>query len=462
MSNPYSIVLLVLGTYLGACQVRAQTIDQIQVVLSSEDGTHRLSEKMPITFSAVHTSQHPLIEVHLDRPRQTMLGLGASLEHATCENLSKLSAKQREEVIERLVDPRLGIGMNLMRVCIGTSDFVGEPYYTYNDLPAGQTDAELTGFSIEKDRQYVLPTIKLALRTNARLLIFASPWSPPAWMKDSGKLGAGHLLAEYYPAYARYLLKFVQAYEAEGVPIHAITVQNEPQHTDPKYPTTRWNAEQQRDFIRDHLGPLFKQHGVKTLIWCWDHNWNQIEFPQTILTDPQAAQYVDGTAFHLYEGRVEAQSRLHELFPGKPVYFTEGSVFRTRGAVRLADILRHWARSFNGWVIMLDEHRRPNRGPHSASATCIELLEDGTVRYNFDYYMMGQFMKFIQRDAVCVESTTPELRSFRNVALINPDGQKVLVVANSNQLPQPFVVQVDSRMFETEIPATSVATYLWK
>lgn len=439
----------------------AQSDTEIQVVLSSEDGSHSLSKLNPLSLTSGTASRETVVEIHLDQPRQKILGLGASLEHATCHNLSKLSEQQREQVVEKLVDPQIGIGMNLMRICIGTSDFVEEPYYTYNDLPPGQTDPELKGFNIEKDRNYVLPTIHLALRKNPHLLFFASPWSPPAWMKDSGQLGTGSLLPEYYPAYALYLLKFIQAYQAEGIPIHALTVQNEPQHTDAKYPTTLWSAEQQRDFIRDHLGPLFQKHKIKTLIWCWDHNWNKVTFPETILSDPQAAQYVDGTAFHLYEGRVDAQSKLHERFPEKPIYFTEGSVFRARGAIRLADILRHWSRSYNGWVVMLDQHRRPNRGPHSASATCIELMDDGTVRYNFDYFMMGQFMKYIHRDAVCVDSTSPESRTFRSLAFINPDGQKVLVVVNSSQQNQGFAVQVGQNSFQTEIPPASVATYLW-
>lgn len=442
--------------------VQAQNSPEIRVIVSSQDGSHSLSKLEPLAFTSAAAATETLVEIHLDKPRQKILGLGASLEHATCHNLFKLPEEQREQVVEKLVDPQTGIGMNLMRICIGTSDFVEEPYYTYNDLPSGQTDPDLTGFSIEKDRKYILPTIHLALRKNPQLLLFASPWSPPAWMKDSGQLGTGSLLPQYYPAYANYLLKFIQAYQAEGVPIHAITVQNEPQHTDARYPTTLWNAEQQRDFIRDHLGPLFQQHQIKTQIWCWDHNWNKVRFPITILSDPQAAQYVDGTAFHHYEGRVDAQSKLHEQFPDKPIYFTEGSVFAARGALRLADILRNWARSYNGWVIMLDEHRRPNRGPHSASATCIELMDDATVRYNFDYYMMGQFMKFIQRDATCVDSTSPDSKTFRSVAFVNPDGQKVLVVVNASQQEQPFAVQVAKQSFQAEIPAASVATYLWK
>ncbi len=289
--------------------------DSVQVVMSSQDGSKSLSAEKPLRFGKVRKTKDPVIEVDLSKTCQTVLGLGASLEHATCENLSKLSPELREQVIDKLVNPETGIGMNLMRVCIGTSDFVGEPYYSYDDLPEGETDPELAKFSIEKDKAYVLPAIKIALQKNPNLLIFASPWSPPAWMKTSGKLGTGRLKPECYPAFAKYLLKFIQAYEAEGVPIYAITVQNEPDMSDPNYPTTLWNGEEQRDFIRDHLGPLFKQNSVKSLIWCWDHNWNKLEFPRAVLSDPQAAQYVDGTGFHLYEGRVTAQSAFHQEFP---------------------------------------------------------------------------------------------------------------------------------------------------
>lgn len=390
-----------------------------------------------------------------------MLGLGSSFDHATCENLSKLTAEKREAVMESLFHPEKGIGMSLMRVCIGTSDFVGEPYYTYADQPEGQTDPELKSFSIEKDRAYVLPAIKQALAINTNLLLFASPWSPPAWMKTSGKLGKGRVKREFYPAYANYLLKFLKAYEAEGVPIHAMTVQNEPQHEDARYPTTIWQAEDQRDFIRDHLGPLFEANRAKTLIWCWDHNWNKIEFPRTILSDPNAARFVDGTGFHRYEGEVSAQTKLRDEFPSKHIYYTEGSVFGTEGAMNIIEILRHWSRSYNAWVVMLDEHRKPNRGPHPASATCVELLDDRSVRYNFDYYMMGQFMKFIRRGAVRVESRGGEKEHLANVVFVEPDGRMVMVVANTGKAGRRFAVKCNGRMFEAELPGESVGTYRW-
>ncbi len=453
--------LPIIAAAILAFMISAWTDNTVQVVLSSQDGSRSLFAEKPLSFLKEHKTGDPVIEVDLSGKGQSILGLGASFDHATCENLSKLPKKAREEVLEKLMSPETGIGMNLMRVCIGTSDFVGEPYYTYNDLPEGETDPELTRFSIEKDRAYVLPAIKIAQQKNPNLLFFGSIWSPPAWMKTSGKLGTGSVKLECYPALAKYLLKFIQAYEAEGIPIYAITVQNEPHMEHKDYPTTYWTGEAQRHFIRDHLGPLFKTHNIKTLIWCWDHNWNEPDFPRTVLSDPQAAQYVDGTAWHLYEGKVDAQSAIQTEFPDKHAYFTEGSVFRTHGAIRLAQILRHWSRSYNAWVIMLDEHRQPNRGPHSASATCIELLDDGSVRYNFDYYMQGHFMKYIQRGAVRVESSLPGIRTFGNVAFLNPDGRVVLVAANAARKPQPFAVKCSEKMFKTELPAGSVATYLW-
>jgi glucosylceramidase len=438
------------------------TDDSVQVIMTSQDGSRSLTEENPLRFAKERNTKDPVIEVDLSKKKQSILGLGASFDHATCENLSKLPAEKREEVLEKLMSPDKGIGMNLMRICIGASDFIGEPYYSYDDMPDGETDPDLTRFSIEKDRAYVLPAIKISKEKNPNLLFFGSPWSPPAWMKTSGSLATGSLKPEYYAAFAKYLLKFIQAYEAEGIPIHAITIQNEPHMESKDYPTTYWTGEAQRDFIRDHLGPLFKENNVKTLIWCWDHNWNEPDFPHTILSDPAAAPYVDGTAWHIYEGKVETQSVIQSEFPDKHTYFTEGSVFKPHGAVRLAQILRNWSRSYNAWVIMLDEHRKPNRGPHGASATCIELLDDGSVRYNFDYYMQGQFMKYIQRDAVCVESSLPDIRSFGNVAFVNPDGRVVLVVANAARAPRPFAVKCGEKMFKSELPGATVATYVWR
>lgn len=443
-----------------AVEAPAAAAPVVRAVISTADGSRRLAEAEPLPFATAAAGDLPRVEIDPSRRGQSLLGFGGSFDHATCENLARLTPERRREVIEMLFHPERGIGMNLMRVCIGTSDFTGVPYYTYADMPEGQTDPELKRFSIEQDREQVIPAIKAALAVNPDLLLYASPWSPPAWMKTSGALGTGSVKREWYPAFARYLLAFVRAYEAEGLPIHALTVQNEPRMSHRRYPTTLWTAEDQRDFIRDHLGPMFEREGIETRIWCWDHNWNLPRFPATILSDPAAARFVDGTAFHHYEGRVAAQAQLHREFPDKHIYFTEGSMFGVVGAASIVEILRNWSRSYNFWVVMLDEHRRPNRGPHDASATCLERLDDGTVRTNFDYFMYGQFMRHIPRGAVRVESSTPAGGPV-NVAFEDAAGRIVLVAVNTGSRPLTFVAGSGPRTVTATLPAESVGTFLW-
>lgn len=430
--------------------------------VSTEDGNKKLSEVEGLHFAAAPASDS-VLEIDPAKTYQSILGLGGSFDHSTCDNLSKLPEAKRAEVIESLFSPTKGIGMNLMRVCIGASDFIGEPYYSYDDMPPGEMDLALSRFSIEKDRAYVLPAIKAAQANNPDLLFFASPWSPPGWMKTTGSMSGGKLRPEFYDAFARYLVKFLQAYQAEGVPIHALTLQNEPQMVDKNYPTTLWNGEEQRDFIRANFGPALRASGLPAQIWCWDHNWNQPEFPRAVMASPDAAQYVNGTAWHFYEGSVEAQTRFHEAFPQKDIFFSEGSTFGVKGAVEIIEILRSWARSYNAWVLMLDEHRKPNRGPHDASATCLELKDSGEVEYRFDYFMYGQFMKFIPRGAVRIASESRGLpKGLAHVAFLTTDGRMVLVVANTGKKEASINVACAQATAPATLLPRSVSTFIWK
>lgn len=453
-----SIVSLVVSGMISFLAWTDET-SEVRAWISSEDGKYKLTE-VDVKLGRRISSKAKIIEIDKNQKFQSIIGMGGSLEHATCWNLMKLSPQDREDVIEKLVHPEKGIGMNLMRLCIGTSDFVGEPYYTYCDLPPGETDINLERFSIEKDKEYVIPVIKMVQDKNPDVLFYASPWSPPAWMKDSQNLCGGRLKREYYSVYAEYLKKFIEAYQSEGIPIYAITVQNEPLMEDPDYPTCVWTAEEQKIFIRDYLGPLFERAGIFTKIWCWDHNWNVLDFPRTIFTDPEASKYVDGTGFHLYEGKVEAQSILHNEFPDKHIYFTEGSTFYTRGAIKIIDIFRNWSRSYNLWVICLDWQRKPNRGPHHASPTMIVLTPENKIEYRYDYYMYGQFMKFVRRGSYRIYST-PGDRYLNNVAFVNPDGKIVLITANAGIEAKTIGVKCGEISFEYELPPKSVITFVW-
>jgi glucosylceramidase len=450
--------------------------------ISTPDGAHRMSGPTPIPFGqgsgASGTDAGRIYETAVDPARtgQTMLGLGSSLEHSTCWNLSLLDPVERQRVVERIVHPERGIGMNLMRVCIGTPDFTGEPWYSYNDLPPGETDPELKRFSIEKDRAYILPVLRLALQANPALLYFASPWSPPGWMKTTGSLTGGSVKPEWYPTYAQYFVRFVQAYAAEGIPIYAVTVQNEPgvdraRSKDPRwhYPSCGWTAEQERDFIRDHLGPAFRRTGLETQVWCYDHNYNEtrkgddpgIDYPRTIMRDARAASFVDGVAFHGYAGDASGMSVFRREFPDVPLYFTEGSVFGLRGGIDLIERLRHHASSYNAWVTMLDDDRKPNNGPFQASRTIVTINPTTTVvTEHFDFDLYGHFMKFIARGAVRLESAAAA-DGLANVAFRNPDGRVVVILVNEAKRARPVRLRWNGRVAETTIRPQSVATVAW-
>ncbi len=457
--------------------VAAEAASSVRWWASSVDGKLQLTEQPSREWSRpAKPNPSAVVKVDSTTRFQPMLGMGSSLEPSTCWNLSRMAPTDRAQLMERVVNPTNGLGMNLMRLCIGTPDFTGDPWYSYDDQPPCVTDPELKGFSIEKDRRYILPVIQLARQKNPDLLFFASPWSPPGWMKSTGTMIGGHLLPQHYPAYAEYFVRFIQAYAAEGVPIHAVTVQNEPgvdraKEKDPKwhYPSCHWTAEQERDFIRDHLGPAFRRHGLKTLIWCYDHNYNErgtgddpgIAYPRTILADARAAAFVAGVGFHGYVGGPEGMSVFHREFPDRPIYFTEGSVFGINGAVELIERLRNWASSYNAWVTMLDDNGKPNNGPFEASRTMVMLNpETRKPTYHFEYFMSGQFTKFVPRGAQRIASNAGD-KAFANVAFRNRDGVITLIVANTTEQPKPFTIEWGGRSLATGLSPKSVATFLW-
>ena len=471
--NVRSVASLAMLLCFASLGVAAPTVE---VWLTTEDLRQAISPQTQLAFAKSAGDARERVEIEDAKTFQTILGLGSSLEPTTCANFWRMAAADREALMARIVDPKKGIGMNLMRLCIGTPDFTGDPWYSYCDLPPGETDPELKRFSIERDRAYILPVIQLARRKNPDLLFFASPWSPPGWMKSNGTMIGGHLLPQWYAAYAQYFVRFIQAYEAEGIPIHAVTIQNEPgvdraKEKDPKwhYPSCRWTGEQEREFIRDHLGPALRKAGLKTRIWCYDHNYNVkpegddfgLDYPRTILRDAKAAAFVEGVAFHGYAGKPSGMSVFHEEFPQVPVHFSEGSVFGVSGSVDLIERLRNWAVSYNAWVLMLDDLGKPNNGPFAASHATVA-LNTKTLRpeYLLDYHLYGQFMKFIPRGAVRVESRSlggaPAQIAFRM-----PDKRLVLVAANPDAKECGFAIQWRGQSCTVVLPAKSVGTWRW-
>ncbi|MBM3849775.1 MAG: hypothetical protein FJ396_06225 [Verrucomicrobia bacterium] len=457
-------VPLVLGPF-HALRADKASSQIVQWWLSTEDRKARLERQPDLRFGVSPESVRSRVRIEIDETanHQSILGLGSSFEHSTCHNLSLLPEAQRERVIQSLVDPDTGIGMSLMRICIGTSDFAPGPFYTYDDMPDGQVDPRLERFSIDRDRDYVLPVIKLAQRLHPELRFFASPWTPPTWMKTNRRIGGGSLRPECYPFFAEYLVRFLEAYRREGVEIDALTVQNEPEFGPTAYPSCLWTAIQQRDFIRDHLGPLIKARGLKTTIWAFDHNFNNPGFPATILKDPAAAKFVSGSAFHLYEGRPEAMSRLHREFPDKALLFSEGSVYGAFGGSQIISYFRNWAGSYNAWVTMIDRNGKPNiSGFHECSPTIVVLDPTSlAVEYRSDYYLYGQFMRFIRPGAVRI-GTSSTSSGVSNVGFRNPDGRLVVVVANTTKSQPDILFSWRGTQLTTRLAPLSVATLVWK
>ena len=397
------------------------------------------------------------------RKFQKILGLGYSFEHSSCYNLGLLPKNKRDKTINLLVNPIKGAGMNLWRLCIGTSDFTGTPWYTYDDIPPEEEDLDLQQFSIEKDQNYIIPIVKRAQTINPDLKFFASPWSPPAWMKSSKKICGGKLLPDYYNVYAQYFYKYIKAYEKAGIPIYAITVQNEPGVDNEKMPSCKWTAEEEKTFIRDHLGPLFEKKQIKTKIWCYDHNFGFVrkpaKYPEIILRDKEAAEYIDGIAYHHYGGIPKYMRLLKEKFPHINLYFTEGSVFGLKGAQKLAKYFLNGVKSYNGWVPFIDSNKGPNNGPHRCKNTIIQLKKpENHVLINFDYFLLIHYTKFIQEGAYHIFSEGLNKRKISEISFLNPDNSIISIITNNRLRDAKIGINWHNKYTQILSPKKSITT----
>lgn len=413
------------------------------------------------------------IEVDLATRYQRMLGFGASITDASAWLIQqRMSAPQRAALLQELFGRSdNGLGLGFTRLTIGASDF-SRHHYSLDDPPDGSPDPELRHFSIAPNLEDVVPVTRQALAINPRLQVMASPWSAPGWMKSHGSLIKGTLRPEYYDAFARYLLKYVDAYAAEGIPVFALTLQNEPDFEPGDYPGMRLNAPERARVIGEHLGPMIARRGNGPLIFDWDHNWDKPQEPMAVLSDPVAAPYVAAVAWHCYGGDVAAQSPVHDAFPDKDAYMTECSdgtwePVRSGGLPMQARQLivqatRHWARGVLFWNLALDE----KGGPHAGGCdTCIGVVtidsRTGGVTRNHGYYALAHASRFVRPDAWRVASTATTA-GLDNVAFQNADDASVvLIVTNTDPGPREFSVRQHDLRFRYRMPARSVATFRW-
>jgi glucosylceramidase len=361
------------------------------------------------------------------------------------------------------------IGISYLRVSIGSSD-LNDHVFTYDDLPPGQTDPDMAKFSLAEDRADVIPVLKEIFKVNPKIKILGSPWTAPSWMKTNNNPKGGKLKPECYPAYARYFVKYIQGMRAEGIRIDAITVQNEPLN-EKNTPSLSMSATEEADFIKNHLGPAFQAARIDTKIVLYDHNCDVPQYAISILADPQAARYVDGSGFHLYGGQIEAMSQVHDAYPRKNLYFTEqmvtGSV-ESRPTVNVASPVRrlivgatrNWSRNVLLWNLAADPQNRPHTD-NGGCGTCqgAITIDGSNVTRNVAYYAVAHASKFVRPGSVRIGSNNQD--ALPNVAFKTPGGKKVLIVVNGAQSPQTFNIRYRGSVVATTLKAGSVGTYVW-
>ena len=459
---------------LGLTLPLAPSAYPVDVWLTRGDQLSSLQQRPDAVFSPGTGSRSIKINLQPTQTFQTMDGFGAAMTDASAWLLdNKMTVAQRDALMQRLfTTDGDGIGLSYLRVPMGASDFALSPY-TYNDLPAGQTDPTNANFSIAHDEAYIIPALQQAKALNPQLQLMASPWSPPAWMKTSGQLNGGQLKTEFYGAYADYFVKFVQAYEAAGLPIDRITVQNEPLNDSTGLPSMGMSTNQQSTFIGDHLGPAFAAAGIDTGVLAFDHNWEDWSYPVVVANDAEAGDVIVGAAFHGYAGTVDQMSNFTDFHPELEVHYTEitGGDFATNYADNLIYSIRNsiigatrnHAQTSLYWNIALDE----NRGPFlpGGCETCRGMVTidsvTGNVSEEVEYYAYGHASKFVQPGAVRIGSDTLD-NVIETVAFRNPDGSEVLIALNPTNGSTWFDVVREGESFSYRLTGQSVATFVWE
>ena len=454
--------------FLAVCLVLATACKPVAEVWITTGDQQKLLSHENITFRG-SSAELPVIEVADTGGFQTIVGFGAAFTDAAAILINGLPPERRELLLRELFDPDSGIGLSFTRLTIGASDF-SPHHYTFDDMPPGQRDPTLARFSIEPDRANRLPVVQRALAINPALQVMASPWSAPAWMKTTDKLIKGSLRSDAYEPFAEYLARYVDAYAAEGVPIFALTIQNEPHFEPADYPGMRVEPPARARFIGEYLGPRLARVGSKTLIFDWDHNWDEPQSPLAVLRDSVARPYVAGVAWHCYGGDVPAQSTVHDSFPGVDVYFTECS--GGEWAPKFADNLvwnvqklivgttRNWARGVLLWNLALDESHGPHLGGCGDCRGVVTIdSKSGEVTRNVEYYALAHASRFVKPGARRIESSTVE--GLESVAFRNPDRSTVLIVVNTAGEDRRFTVRSRGRALEYALPAAAVATLRW-
>ena len=398
---------------------------------------------------------------------QSMDGFGFSLTGGSAQHIHQMAANSRANLLNELfATDGDHIGISYLRISIGASDLDSLPF-SYDDLPAGQTDANMDKFSLSPDKRNVIPVLTEILKINPNIKILGSPWSPPTWMKTNNSSIGGSLKPAYYDAYAKYFVKYIEAMKAEGITIDAITIQNEPLHPG-NNPSMLMLPLEQAAFIKQSLGPAFQKSGITTKIILYDHNADRPDYPLTILKDPEAAKYVDGSAFHLYGGTIDSLMQVHEKFPQKNLYFTEqwiGSPGKLKEDLvwHVKNLViggpRNWCKNVLEWNLSSNSKLEPHTPGGCTECLGAVTIDGNQVTRNPGYYIIAHAAKFARPGSTRIASNI--LNNLPNVAFKTPDGRKALIVVNEDSTTQSFVVRHNNRDVSVSLNGGAVGTFVW-
>jgi glucosylceramidase len=462
--HPFKILIILLPIAMVNCHDRNSNTQIVERWITSKDQSKLLFCDTIEGFKYQDIDSSKTIFVDENETYQTIDGFGFTLTGGSAKLIQQLDSETRKLLLAKLFSTK-GIAISFLRISIGASDLDEYPY-TYNDIPKGSTDIELNQFSLKESTNYLIPLIKEIMAINPDLKILATPWSAPIWMKDNKSFIGGTLMREYMMVYAQYLITYIEAMQAEGINIYAITPQNEPLH-DGNNPSMYMSWEQQNEFIKNYLGPVITKENLDTKIIIYDHNCDNIAYPILILEDTLARKYIWGSAFHLYAGEIAELSKVHQAHPDKHIYFTEqytgkdgdfGGDLQWHLKNVVIGSLRNWSKSVFQWNLANDE----NFGPHTIGGctSCKGAITlNGSPEYNVGFYIIGQISKFIPPNSIRIKSNL--LPNIHNVVFKTPEGKLVMVAINLAEKTEVFMVNHNGKQLYTSLEGGSVATYVW-
>jgi glucosylceramidase len=445
---------------------QAVKADNVEFWLTDPSGSILFKEQATL-HTGGGSDQLPVINIDRSQVFQPIDGFGYALTGGSAMLINKMSEVARAKLLKELfTTDGNSIGVSYLRISVGSSD-LDDHVFSYDDLPAGQTDPELKKFSLSPDESYLIPVLKQILAIDPKIKILVSPWSPPAWMKTNAETHGGHLKPEYYKTYAQYFVKYIRSMVAHGIRIDALTIQNEP--LNPKNnPSMVMEAPEQASFIANDLGPALAAAKLQTKIILYDHNADRPDYPISVLDNKKAAKYVDGSAFHLYGGKIDALSEVHNAHPDKNLYFTEQWVgapgdLKAELKFHVKEITiggtRNWSRNAIEWNLASDQNLEPHTPGGCTSCLGAITLAGDSITRNPAYYIVAHAAKFVRPGSTRIGSNLlPELP---NVAFSTPDGKIVLIIYNDGTSSLAFSVKDGSRSIKSSLNAGAVGTYVW-